>query len=167
MIKNLVGQEIRKLRTKQGYSQEKLSEVCGLDRIYIADVELGKRNISIENLYKIATGLEISLSELFSFETPIEKTIILDVNGEKFLLESKEELTSAKKDELEIICRCAYEEDSDFRLLLEEDASEYEMYDLSGFDIAEMFQRIVKKELGICILFKVIDLELKIGEYSF
>ncbi len=164
MIKSLVGQEIRKLRTRRGYSQEKFSTVCGLDRTYIADVELGKRNISIENLYKIATGLEITLSELFSFGTPIEKTIILDINGEKFLLESKEELTPDKKDELEIICQYTYDEDSSFGFMLEEEGSEHELYELSSFDIAEMFQRIAKKELGMDIFFKAIDLELEIKE---
>ncbi|MGB4610617.1 MAG: helix-turn-helix transcriptional regulator [Saccharofermentanales bacterium] len=164
MIKSLVGQEIRKLRTRRGYSQEKFSSVCGLNRTYIADVELGKRNISIENLYKIAKGLEVTLSELFNFGTIIEKTIILDINGEKFILESKEELTPEKKDLLEIICRCAYEEDSVFNLLMKEEELEHELYELSSFDIAEMFQRIAKKELGMDIIFKSIDLELEIRE---
>ena len=36
-----------------------------MDRTYLASVEAGKRNISIQNLKKIATGLKVSLSELF------------------------------------------------------------------------------------------------------
>ena len=164
MIKSLVGKEIRKLRNQKGYSQEAFSKVCGLDRTYIANVELGKRNISIVNLHKIAAALEVSLSELFAFGTPAEKTILLDINGEMFILESREELTGDLKNALEIICRCAYEDDSDFNLLLEENNSEDEMSDLSNFHLANMFQKIVKKELGIDVVFKAIDLELKIEE---
>lgn len=37
-----------------------------MDRTYYASVEAGKRNISILNIKKIADGLNISLSELFS-----------------------------------------------------------------------------------------------------
>lgn len=37
-----------------------------MDRTYYASVENGKRNISIANIQKIADGLNISLSELFS-----------------------------------------------------------------------------------------------------
>ena len=37
-----------------------------MDRTYLASVEAGKRNISIINIKKIADGLGVSLSELFS-----------------------------------------------------------------------------------------------------
>jgi len=38
----------------------------GLDRSFLADVERGKRNISILNVELIAEGLTITLSQLFS-----------------------------------------------------------------------------------------------------
>lgn len=65
MITAKIGNRIRELRTKTGLSQEKFSQKIGMDRTYFASVELGKRNISIVNIEKIANGLEISLSELF------------------------------------------------------------------------------------------------------
>ena len=37
----------------------------GMDRTYYASVESGKRNISLENIKKIADGFGISLSQLF------------------------------------------------------------------------------------------------------
>ncbi|MBR0518613.1 helix-turn-helix transcriptional regulator [bacterium] len=46
-------------------SQEKFSLQIDMDRTYLASVENGKRNISINNLFKIATGLNITLEELF------------------------------------------------------------------------------------------------------
>ena len=65
MITAKIGNRIRELRTKTGLSQEKFAQKIGMDRTYFESVELGKRNISIVNIEKIANGLEISLSELF------------------------------------------------------------------------------------------------------
>ena len=163
MIKSLVGQEIRKLRTKSGYSQEKFAIVCGLDRTYIASVELGKRNVSIENLNKIAKGLNVTLSELFNFGTPVRKTIILDIKGEKFLLESNQEITRGVKNHIESICQCAFDEDSDFNRILQENGSE-DMSTASNFQIAELFEQIVNDETEIEVKFKAIDLEVHIRE---
>ena len=62
-----LGNRIRNLRIeKTGLSQEKFSLRINMDRTYLASVELGKRNISIKNLKKIADGLDVSLSELLS-----------------------------------------------------------------------------------------------------
>ena len=65
MITDKIGNRIRELRNQMGLSQEKFAKKIGMDRTYFASVELGKRNISIINIEKIANGLEISLSELF------------------------------------------------------------------------------------------------------
>ena len=43
-----------------------MAERLGLDRSYLADVERGKRNISIVNLEIIVKGFGLSLSQLFS-----------------------------------------------------------------------------------------------------
>ena len=51
------GQAVRKVRLEQGISQEELADRCGLHRTYISDVELGKRNISLENIELIAISL--------------------------------------------------------------------------------------------------------------
>ncbi len=59
------GQAVRIIRRDQGISQEELAERCGLHRTYISDVELGKRNVSLENIERIATSLNKSLVELF------------------------------------------------------------------------------------------------------
>lgn len=45
---------------------EDLGLRIGMDRTYFASVEVGKRNISIVNIKKIADGLNVTLSELFS-----------------------------------------------------------------------------------------------------
>lgn len=65
MILKLLGERIQKLRKQAGLSQEKFALHINMDRTYFASVEVGKRNISILNLKKIAEELEVSLSDLF------------------------------------------------------------------------------------------------------
>lgn len=67
MIKEKVGQRIKELRTKQGLSQEEFAFKCDLDRTYITSLERGKRNISLENLEKIAKAFNMTLSKFFNF----------------------------------------------------------------------------------------------------
>ena len=59
------GQTIRRLRTAKGISQEKFADLCDLHRTYVSDVELGKRNVSLENIRKMALALDTRLSILF------------------------------------------------------------------------------------------------------
>jgi transcriptional regulator with XRE-family HTH domain len=61
-----LGDRIRKQRKKLGWTQAEFAERVGIDRSFLADVERGKRNVSILNLELIAKGLRISLSQLFS-----------------------------------------------------------------------------------------------------
>ena len=66
MIRKELGKRIRALRTdKIKLSQEKFALEIDMDRTYLASVEAGKRNISIDNLEKIAKGLKVTLSDLF------------------------------------------------------------------------------------------------------
>jgi transcriptional regulator with XRE-family HTH domain len=60
-----LGHRIRKLRNQRGWSQVVAAEI-GLDRSFLADVERGKRNISIRNLYFIAKGFKKTLSQFLS-----------------------------------------------------------------------------------------------------
>ena len=59
------GKIVRKLRMAHGISQEDFAELCELHRTYISDIELGKRNVSLENIARIAKALNITISELF------------------------------------------------------------------------------------------------------
>ena len=61
-----VGHRIRQLREQHGWTQVEMAEKVGLDRSFLADVERGKRNISVRNLYLIAKGFKKTLSQLLS-----------------------------------------------------------------------------------------------------
>lgn len=65
-ILSCFGCAIRKIRLERHMSQEQLADMCGLHRTYISDVELGKRNVSLENISKMALAFEMSITDLFS-----------------------------------------------------------------------------------------------------
>lgn len=64
-MKKEFGMAIKKLREETGLSQEKFALSIGMDRTYYASVEAGKRNISLQNICKIAEGFGLSVSALF------------------------------------------------------------------------------------------------------
>ena len=59
------GHVVRERRLERNLSQEDLADLCSLHRTYISDIELGKRNVSLTNIDKVAIALGISLAELF------------------------------------------------------------------------------------------------------
>lgn len=64
MIQVKFGKACREYREKMNISQEKFALSIGMDRTYYSSVEAGKRNVSIQNIKKIADGLGINISEL-------------------------------------------------------------------------------------------------------
>lgn len=63
--KVLFGKKLREFRKRKGWSQEELGFQSGLSRVYVNQVECGKRNVALENIYKIAIALDISPDLLF------------------------------------------------------------------------------------------------------
>jgi transcriptional regulator with XRE-family HTH domain len=63
-IKLRFGQAVQRRRLALGLSQESLAERSELHRTYIADIERGGRNVSLENIERIAGALETSMHEL-------------------------------------------------------------------------------------------------------
>ena len=61
-----VGKRVRNLRTDRGWSQEELADRSGVNRSYMSRVELGKSDVSLSVLHKIARTLGLSLAELLT-----------------------------------------------------------------------------------------------------
>ena len=59
---------LKKFRTEQSMSQEHLAELAGLHRTYISAVEREQRNISIENIQRIADALKVEPYRFFMSE---------------------------------------------------------------------------------------------------
>lgn len=53
---------------KKGISQEELAELAGLHRTYISSLELGKRNVSLINIYALAKALGTTPDKLLKPE---------------------------------------------------------------------------------------------------
>lgn len=63
-ILDLFGNNLRKKREEKEISQETLAFEAGFSRSYYTEVETGKRNISLLNIIKIASTLQIELDQL-------------------------------------------------------------------------------------------------------
>lgn len=59
------GKRVREMREKQGYSQEELGAKAKLHRTYIGMIERGEKNVTLENIEKIAKALSSPISKFF------------------------------------------------------------------------------------------------------
>lgn len=71
--KRLFGERLRQLRTSAGLSQEELAERATLDRTYVSSCERGKRNVSLENIWRFALAMGVMPSALFFNENELGK----------------------------------------------------------------------------------------------
>ncbi len=62
-----MGQLIHKLRKEKGLSQEVLSGLASIGRTHLSMIETGSKNASIETLCQLASAMNISMSQLFSY----------------------------------------------------------------------------------------------------
>ena len=63
--KNIVGDNIRRLRSEAGITQEEVALRSGLSQGYINQLESGKRRFTQKSLELIAEALSVPMSELF------------------------------------------------------------------------------------------------------
>ena len=58
------GVNLRRERESLGLSQEDLAEKAGLHRTYIGSVERGERNVSIDNMDRLANAVDATIQSL-------------------------------------------------------------------------------------------------------
>lgn len=59
-----MGLTIRSLRRERGLSQESLAALAHIDRSYMSSIERGLRNMSVLNVARIATALDVPVRDL-------------------------------------------------------------------------------------------------------
>jgi transcriptional regulator with XRE-family HTH domain len=59
------GEKVRRERKALGLSQEKLAEIADVHRTYIGMIERAEKNITLSNIAKIASALNLTIEELF------------------------------------------------------------------------------------------------------
>jgi len=67
-IKKAFGLRVKELRKKLGISQEEAADRAGLHFTYWGAVERGEKNLTIESMQKIASGLGTTIRSLFKYE---------------------------------------------------------------------------------------------------
>jgi transcriptional regulator with XRE-family HTH domain len=60
------GKRVKELRQAKGITQEELALKAQLHRTYISSIELGKRNISLLNIEKLAGALDCNVGDFFN-----------------------------------------------------------------------------------------------------
>lgn len=60
------GEKVRDFRLKKDLSQEELAAKAALHRTYIGMIERAEKNITLENIQKIASALKLGIKELFT-----------------------------------------------------------------------------------------------------
>ncbi|MCW2554623.1 MAG: putative transcriptional regulator [Mycobacterium sp.] len=63
-LQQIVGRNLRRHRTEQGYSQEAFADRMGVHRTYFSSVERGERNLTLQTLEKIAAFLGVDPRDL-------------------------------------------------------------------------------------------------------
>lgn len=58
-LRDVLAKNMRRLRAARGLSQEELAYECGINRTYLSSVERAERNISVDNIARIAKGLQV------------------------------------------------------------------------------------------------------------
>lgn len=62
---SIYGQRLRTLRKKKKLTQAKLAEKIDVSTNFIGMVERGKRNTTIDKVFKIAKALDLTLAQFF------------------------------------------------------------------------------------------------------
>lgn len=67
--RRLFAKRLRQIRQGKGLSQEALADLAGLHRTYVGSVERSERNVSIDNMERLARALEVDIAELLRDES--------------------------------------------------------------------------------------------------
>ncbi len=62
--RRIFAKNLKRIRLEKGLSQEALADLAGLHRTYIGSVERGERNISIDNIERLAKALGCQIIEM-------------------------------------------------------------------------------------------------------
>lgn len=66
--RRIFARRLRQIRQVRGLSQEELADMAGLHRTYVGSVERSERNVSIDNMERLAIALEVDITELLRKE---------------------------------------------------------------------------------------------------
>ena len=65
-LRRAFGEAVARRRQQQGLTQVQLAERADLSCLYVADMEEGSRNVSINSIFAVATALDSRISALYA-----------------------------------------------------------------------------------------------------
>lgn len=68
-----IGDRIKTLREKSGYTQNALADKAGVSQTHLRRVELGQADITVGHLQLVCDALEISVKDFFNFNDEAEE----------------------------------------------------------------------------------------------
>lgn len=94
----MVGLRIRDVRESQHLTREKFSEKCDISASFLADIERGKKSLTVKTLHKICNACNISADYIiFGHKSGFDRDIVIEI------------LNSYNDDQLEHISNILYE----------------------------------------------------------
>jgi len=72
-VQDKLARRIAALRNESKMTQDDLAEASGLTVEAISRIERAQRAPRLDTLSKLATGLEVSLAEMFHFDEPLQR----------------------------------------------------------------------------------------------
>jgi transcriptional regulator with XRE-family HTH domain len=82
---NIIGNNLGKIRKEKGYSLDQIAQLTGVSKSMLAQIEKGKKTPTVTTLWKIANGLNVSLSLLMMEPQPSVQ--IMKVDNSPHLIE--------------------------------------------------------------------------------
>lgn len=69
-LQRTVGENLRRLRTEQGLSQEAFAQELGYHRTYVGGLERGERNMTLRTVERLAAVLGVEAIDLLTVRPP-------------------------------------------------------------------------------------------------
>ncbi|WP_114970399.1 helix-turn-helix transcriptional regulator [Rhodoferax ferrireducens] len=69
-----LAKNLRLLRARGGLSQEALADLVDLHRTYVGSIERSERNVSLDNVEKLATALKVDICVLLSESLTLDQS---------------------------------------------------------------------------------------------
>jgi transcriptional regulator with XRE-family HTH domain len=76
ILAKVVGQNLKRLRRRQGYSLERLAKLSGVSRAMLGQIETGRSVPTVGLLAKIAVALDVSIPGLLTSQDAVETEVL-------------------------------------------------------------------------------------------
>jgi transcriptional regulator with XRE-family HTH domain len=74
-LNDVVGRKLREVRTEKGLSLDKLSDLTGVSKAMLGQIERGDSSPTVSTMWKIANGLGVSFTTFFEENEPTFKLV--------------------------------------------------------------------------------------------